>query len=192
MTTCSVVNLNTNSFRAGTTPGPTHAERTRVTNTGLVLYRLTTTDAKIINDLREDATIFNSAATLAAQPGQRGRTGHVQHRGNTATEGDMHPAVIVRDWGAGKVNLQVHLDGTDAYWATSREEGDGNGQWSRPDDDDVAYDGLAGALSLSTIDDLRRGYEAERARTDLLIGVLGGTVGSLAEAVRALAGEAPE
>lgn len=162
-------------------------------DTGFMLYRLTTADAKIINDLREDAAVFSGTAALAAQPGHRGRTGHILHRGNSAAEGDMLPAVIVRIWGDGKANLQVLLDGNDAYWATSREEGDGNGQWSRPDDDeDAAYDGLAGSLSLGAVDDLRRACHAERARVDLLIGVLGGTVGNLAEAVRALAGEAPE
>jgi hypothetical protein len=169
-----------------------------VPNTGFVLYRLTTSDAKIINDLREDAAVFNGSAAIAAQPGQRGRTGHQLHRGSSAAEGDMLPAVIVRTWGDGQANLQVLLDGNDAYWATSREEGDGNGQWSRPDagetdcDEEAAYDGLVSSLSLGAVDDLRRGYHAERARVDLLIGVLGGTVGSLAEAFRSLAGEPAE
>ncbi|GAA4560510.1 hypothetical protein [Planotetraspora kaengkrachanensis] len=32
----------------------------------------------------------------------------------------------------GVCNLQVLLDGNDAYWATSRTEGDEPGRWSWP------------------------------------------------------------
>jgi hypothetical protein len=56
------------------------------------------------------------------------------HIGNNVVEGMKFPGVVVRDWsaeleasGAGEpenpaVNLQVWLDGTDSYWATSRHE----------------------------------------------------------------------
>ncbi|MER6514725.1 hypothetical protein ABT158_48510 [Nonomuraea sp. NPDC001636] len=33
---------------------------------------------------------------------------------------DVFPAVIVRTSGTAHANLQVHLDGNDTYWVTSR------------------------------------------------------------------------
>jgi hypothetical protein len=60
-------------------------------------------------------------------PGEAGATGHVAHVGNQVTAGDVYPAMIVRVWGdtpESAVNLQVHLDGNDTYWATSRVVGD--------------------------------------------------------------------
>lgn len=47
----------------------------------------------------------------------------------------MYPAVIVRAWGdteQSAVNLQVLLDGCDTYWATSRSQVPGQGQWIEP------------------------------------------------------------
>jgi len=56
--------------------------------------------------------------------------------GNEAREGDVYPAMIVRvfaSYGEHQMaNLQVHLDGADNYWATSRAEGDGVNHWSWP------------------------------------------------------------
>lgn len=60
---------------------------------------------------------------------QRKRTGVT---GNSPGVGDEYPAVVVRNWGAGTVNLQVQLDGPDQYWATSRLEGDEDGNWHWP------------------------------------------------------------
>jgi hypothetical protein len=56
--------------------------------------------------------------------------------GNTVTAGQVFPAVIVRVWGdtpESAVNLQVLLDGDDAYWATSRQVGEGEGRWAWPE-----------------------------------------------------------
>lgn len=53
------------------------------------------------------------------------------YRHNQARAGDVYPAVVVRCW-APSVNLRVFLDSFDDYWATSRVEGDGHGQWSWP------------------------------------------------------------
>lgn len=50
---------------------------------------------------------------------------------NPVNAGDTFPAMVVRDWG-GSVNLQVFLDGSASYWATSRKEGDGPGTWAWP------------------------------------------------------------
>ncbi|MGW5409036.1 hypothetical protein [Streptomyces spiralis] len=89
-----------------------------------VLYRLTANDAAAINRRRTDFETSGSASD---------RTGFVGHVGNEVQEGDVFPAVVVRVWSAasGACNLQVLLDGTDVYWATSRTEGDGAGCWSR-------------------------------------------------------------
>jgi hypothetical protein len=40
--------------------------------------------------------------------------------------------MVVRTFGGPAANLQVHLDGTDTYWATSRCEGEGPGFWAWP------------------------------------------------------------
>lgn len=52
--------------------------------------------------------------------------------GNPVEEGQTYPATVVRNFGGSAVNLQVHLDGPDALWATSRTEGDGPGHWAWP------------------------------------------------------------
>jgi hypothetical protein len=99
----------------------------------IVHYTLTEYDAQAINQRREDASAFQRSVTVRPEPGERGRTGHVLHVGNTAREGDAYPAMIVRTFGETTVNLQVHLDGDDTYWATSRMEGDGSpGTWIWP------------------------------------------------------------
>ncbi len=71
-----------------------------------------------------------------AQEIQRKRlqAGHATFSGNTAAEGDVFPALIVRVWDEPKpsVQLQVFPDGNDTYWATSRYEGAEAGQWAWP------------------------------------------------------------
>jgi hypothetical protein len=54
--------------------------------------------------------------------------------GNRPNQGDAYPAVVVRlnHAESGSVNLQVFLDGSDSYWATSRTEGDEPGHWFWP------------------------------------------------------------
>ncbi|MEU9400531.1 hypothetical protein [Streptomyces sp. NPDC048242] len=91
----------------------------------IVHYRLTEHDANDINRRRKDFTTSGTAQE---------RTGVVGHVGNHAAEGDVYPAVIVRVWNESTTtcNLQVLLDGTDTYWATSRAEGAEPGRWSWP------------------------------------------------------------
>lgn len=45
-------------------------------------------------------------------------------QGNTAHEGTVYPAIIVRVWPGGLVNVQVLLDGPDTLWVTSVTEGE--------------------------------------------------------------------
>jgi hypothetical protein len=55
---------------------------------------------------------------------------------NHVVVGQILPAVIVRVWGeteASACNLQVFLDGSGTYWATSRQQGDDVGRWSVPE-----------------------------------------------------------
>jgi hypothetical protein len=52
--------------------------------------------------------------------------------GNTPGVGELYPATVVRVWGGSAANLQVHLDGPDTHWATSRTEGEAEGQWIWP------------------------------------------------------------
>lgn len=101
----------------------------------IVHYRLSTGDAEQINRRREDFAAFNAVhrhAGTVPNPGHAGRTGHIGHYGNEVREGELFPATVVRTFGGTTVNLQVLLDGNDAYWATSRMEGDEPGQWSWP------------------------------------------------------------
>lgn len=51
--------------------------------------------------------------------------------GNDVAEGDQFPAMVIRVWPdeLKSCNLQVYLDGPDAYWAASRPYGDGPGSW---------------------------------------------------------------
>jgi hypothetical protein len=99
-----------------------------------VLYTLASGDAEQINRRRSDADAYRKMHpanhTLTAS-GHPGRTGFIAHFGNQAEEGQVYPAVVVRDWDepAGTVNLQVLLDGNDTYWATSRLPGLDPGCW---------------------------------------------------------------
>ncbi|MGW1261138.1 hypothetical protein ACWD7Y_04155 [Streptomyces drozdowiczii] len=92
----------------------------------IVHYRLTAQDAADINRRRADA----QHAAAGAE-----RTGYVVHHGNSALEGQICPATVVRAFNSdsGACNLQVTLDGNDTFWATSRTEGTDPGQWSWPE-----------------------------------------------------------
>lgn len=53
---------------------------------------------------------------------------------NAVRGGQVYPAQVVAVFGSStEVNLVVQLDGVAQYWATSRSEGDGEGQWSWPE-----------------------------------------------------------
>lgn len=100
----------------------------------IVHYTLTQGDANAINKRRADYAAFQKTLMGTPDPGHRGATGHVAHNGNHATAGDVFPATVVRVFNESTTtaNLQVLLDGTDTYWATSRAEGDGAGFWAWP------------------------------------------------------------
>ncbi|MEE4540975.1 hypothetical protein V2S66_03205 [Streptomyces sp. V4-01] len=95
----------------------------------IVHYTLTAADADAINKRRSDFTAFGQTLAGTPDPGHRGATGHVAHVGNHARAGAICAAMIVQTFDGHAANLQVHLDGTDTYWATSRTEGDGEGHW---------------------------------------------------------------
>lgn len=102
----------------------------------IVQYTLTEHDAKLINQRRRDFAAYKKDHTDPAEPGQPGATGHIGAEGNYATMGDVCAATVVRvfDESAHTANLQVHLDGTDTYWATSRAEAPDTtaGSWHWP------------------------------------------------------------
>lgn len=85
-----------------------------------VHYHMSETDAAAVNKRRADFA--------AANPQTSGLVAHV---GNTVLAGSKYPAVVVAAFGLA-VNLQVLLDGSDSYWATSRVEGEQPGQWAWP------------------------------------------------------------
>jgi hypothetical protein len=95
----------------------------------VVLYRLSEQDVQQIIQRRRSA-------------------GLITYAGNDPHEGDVFPAMIVRDWAdpaiisatpstmniteyvdGQPVNLQVFLDGNDVFWSTSRKRGLGKGHW---------------------------------------------------------------
>lgn len=81
----------------------------------IVLYVLSAQDAAAINSRRIE---------VAQQT-----IGMTAHRlGNEAREGQLYPAMVVATFGGPTVNLQVLLDGSDSYWATSRAETDADGR----------------------------------------------------------------
>jgi hypothetical protein len=80
----------------------------------IVHYRLSAGDAEVIVQGRQNA---------------------VRH-GNSVSEGEIFPAMIVAAWSRTGVNLQVFLDGSDSHWATSRYEGTEPGQWRWPTRED--------------------------------------------------------
>ncbi|MDN4644936.1 hypothetical protein [Arthrobacter sp. PsM3] len=94
----------------------------------IVHYTLTEQEAAHVNKRRADAKNLNGAGvTLASQ-----ELGPQIHIGNSASAGDVFPAIIVRVWPQSSVQLQVFLDGNDTLWVTSRTEGSGDGRWSWP------------------------------------------------------------
>ena len=93
----------------------------------IVHYTLSESDATQINKRRKDAKHLNAAGvTLASQ-----ELGPQIHIGNDVKEGDVFPAIIVREWSY-SVNIQVLLDGNDTFWATSASEGEGARHWNWP------------------------------------------------------------
>jgi hypothetical protein len=100
----------------------------------IVHYTLTQYDADVINKRRADFEAFRRLTADAPEPGTPGATGHVAHVGNYASAGQTFPAMVVAVFhpSTTTANLRVILDGTDDYWATSRQEGDEPGNWTWP------------------------------------------------------------
>lgn len=91
----------------------------------VVLFTVSKEDAEAINKRRQDFAKHRRKYPLQED------TGYVAHFGNLVSEGDSFAATIVKVW-SGSVNLQVLLDGTDVYWATSVTQGEGPHTWSWP------------------------------------------------------------
>ena len=87
----------------------------------IVHYTLSSSDAEQINRRRTTGAAILERIHTGAWP-----LGAQAHIGNEASEGQVYPAMIVRVWGdSGCSNLQVFLDGNDTFWATSRNQADG-------------------------------------------------------------------
>lgn len=104
-----------------------------------MLYTLDETDAAKIAAWRSNFRAFNTQFAghkHPHEPGSAGATGHIAHTGRDALAGEVLPATVtgVKDPGTrNRVNIRVHLDGNDDYWATSVPEGSGPGSWqARP------------------------------------------------------------
>ncbi|MET9396301.1 hypothetical protein [Kitasatospora sp. NPDC002965] len=90
----------------------------------IVHYTLTQSDADTVNRRRAGRAVRDRI--------------DVDTLGNRAAAGDVYPATIIRVWPGATArslpmcNLQIHLDGVDAHWATSRVEGTDPGTWAWP------------------------------------------------------------
>jgi hypothetical protein len=105
----------------------TEEDTLQVTIGWIVHYTLSEQDAEQINRRRSDYVAF-----LRHRHEGSVETGFQGHVGNSAAAGEVYPAIVVRTFGGDYVNLQVLLDGSDSYWATSRREGEGPNTWSWP------------------------------------------------------------
>jgi len=99
----------------------------QVTIGRIVHYTLSESDVEQINRRRSDYGAFLRHRHEGSE-----ETGFQAHVGNQVAAGEVYPAVVVRPFGSTTANLQVLLDGSDTYWATSRVEGEGPNTWSWP------------------------------------------------------------
>ena len=96
----------------------------------IVQYRLSADDAVQINRRRTTGKAIAERIDVKLWP-----LGAQAHIGNEVKEGDIFPMTIVKVWGTSAesaVNGQVHLDGTDTFWATSRTVGIQPGTYAWP------------------------------------------------------------
>lgn len=96
----------------------------------IVHYRLTDAQAAEINRRRTTGSSIAERIKVLMWP-----LGAQAHIGNEAHGGDYFPAIVVRRWGDGPdalIQLQAFLDGNDALWATSVQQGTENGTWTWP------------------------------------------------------------
>lgn len=102
----------------------------------IVQYVLSAEDAKQINRRRTtSSSIAERMKSSVLTEAPSWPVGAQAHIGNEAHEGDVFPMMIVRVWGpnaTSAVNGQVFLDGSDAYWATSRTVGEQPGTYHWP------------------------------------------------------------
>lgn len=120
-----------------------------ITKGEIVLYTLSGADALAINRRRTDGGAIAARMKIGidvekGSDNARGETGPIYawpagaqaHIGNGVQEGQSYPAMVVAlsDHGTA-ANLQVFLDGTDVFWATSKYEDGGKspapGTWQR-------------------------------------------------------------
>lgn len=94
----------------------------------IVIYTLSQSDAEQINRRRTDTYSIKTMVDNDKWP-----SGAQAHIGNTVSEWNKFPAVVVRTFGGEYCNLQVLLDGNDTFWASSRCEGFGPNTWSWPE-----------------------------------------------------------
>lgn len=91
----------------------------------VVAYKLSQMDADAINKRYAD--------TARHLMSHRANSNGVQiHFGNRVHVGQTLPLIVTAVFQSHLVNGQAFLDGNDTYWATSRAQGDDEGQWNWP------------------------------------------------------------
>ncbi len=86
----------------------------------VILYCLSENDAAEINRRRTTGGLIHERIQQDKWP-----LGAQAHIGNSVSEGDVYPGIVVRVWSGDMINTQILLDGNDTYWATSRHVSDG-------------------------------------------------------------------
>lgn len=81
----------------------------------IVHYTLSESDAQQINARRTDSAAIQDRIVEDRWP-----IGAQAHIGNRVHPGDVLPAIVVRVLPSDNISVQVLLDGTDTYWATTR------------------------------------------------------------------------
>ena len=96
----------------------------------IVHYVLTEQDAEEISRRRTSSHNINQAVAANEWP-----TGAQAHIGNSVRAGDHVAAIVVCVFNeeTGMANLHCILDGTDCFWATSRDMGEGEFTWHWPE-----------------------------------------------------------
>lgn len=102
-----------------------------------VHYKLSENDAAQINRRRTTGKSIAERMqmlvhTTSDEKALAWPVGAQAHIGNSASEGDVVPLVVVKVWSPTTCNGQALLDGNDVLWVSSAVEGSEPGTWAWP------------------------------------------------------------
>ncbi len=98
----------------------------------IVIYKVTAEQADQINRRRTSSQSIAERIKTSNPDNTKWPLGAQAHIGNSVSDGDSFPMIIVRVWSGDLVNGQAFLDGNDTLWTLSVKCGDEDGQWNWP------------------------------------------------------------